>query len=347
MKTFLSLLTACLLLSACNPVNYLFGNDVNKQTIDTEPQPEETSETYPLYLTTMTHMEHGWSDDTNENVFLKHVDQLRYGMDLAEEYDAILTVESEEPFARANSVWDLNIMKEVLDRGHGVGTHCDIGGIGQKQLTLEEQISEMKVNKKLVDDLVGAENNHGCSGAGGYTDWAQAAAAAGFNYLDGIVSMHLLAIPEENRPDTIWTDAYIAEHYHENMPENVMDRIYLMRLENTLDFEPDESGIVLSNGELGRVEGLAEGGSYDCPGACPYTNEDVDTLVGIIKEVNSARDPSQVAKLNIYLPANNFVTENEEVLRYLFSEMQKLQNEGVIEWASQWQVVEAYLESQS
>lgn len=340
MKILPSLLLASSLLTACSPVD--------NKTIESQIPEPETTESHPLYLTTMTHMEGGWMDDKDEGLFLKHVDELRYGMDLAEEYDAILTIESEEPFARANTTWGISIMKEVLDRGHGVGTHCDIGGLGQKKLTQAQQILQMKANKELVDELVGAENNHGCSGAAGSNDWAQAAVEAGFDYINGIVSMHLLAIPEENRPDDgLWTDDYISENYHENVPADLADRIYLMQLENTLDFEPDESGIVLSSGELGRVDGMAEGGDYnDCPKSnCPFTTEDVDVLVETIAEVNSYRDPSRVAKLTIYMPASNFEEENEEALRYLFSEMQKLQEVSQIQWASQWEVVETYLDT--
>ncbi len=339
MKALHSLLLTSLLLSACSPVN--------DQTIETETPEPEATESYPLYLTTMTHMEGGWMDDKDEDLFLRHVDQLHYGMDLAEEYDAILTIETEKPFARGNTTWGVAIMKEVLDRGHGVGTHCDIGGLGQKKLTLAQQILQMKENKALVDELVGAENNHGCSGAAGTNDWAQAAVEAGFDYINGIVSMHLLAIPEENRPDDgLWTDEYIDENYHESVPEDLADRIYLMQLANTLDFEPDDSGIVVSSGELGRVDALTEGSPDDCPkGNCPFTTEDVDVLIATIAEVNTYRDPSRVAKLTIYMPASNFVEENEEALRYLFSEMQKLQEAGQIQWASQWEVVETYLDT--
>ena len=52
-------------------------------------------------------------------------------------------------------------------------------------------------------------------------------------------------------------------------------------------------------------------------------------LVETIAEVNSYRDSSR--------------EENEEALRYFFSEMQKLQEAGDIQWASQWEVVETYL----
>ena len=156
--------------------------------------------------------------------------------------------------------------------------------------------------------------------------------------------MHLLAIPQSERPNPQWDTHYIAkEAYHENIPENLENRITLMQLENTLDFKADESGIVVSNGELGRLDALAEG---DCPkGNCSLTKEDVEALVATIEEVAAERDPTQVAKLCVYLPANIFEPENEEALRYFFSEIQKLQEAGTIEWASQWKVVQSYLES--
>ena len=57
-----------------------------------------------IYFTTMTHMEEGHTDDVNEGTFLLHVEQIRTGLALASEYGAKLTIESEQPFARANQV---------------------------------------------------------------------------------------------------------------------------------------------------------------------------------------------------------------------------------------------------
>lgn len=345
MKKFLVFAGALFLFTACNKISEEVSEEVESPE-RTETDETETSTEYPLYLTTMTHMEGPWTDDQNEDLFLMHVEELRYGMDLAEEYGAILTIETEKPFAKANTIWGVDIMAEVLERGHGVGTHCDLGGVGQKEISLVLLIEQMKENKALVDDLVGAENNHGCSGAAGENDWAQAAVEAGFDYINGIVSMHLLAFPEENRPDEGWTDEYIEEHFHDHTPENLKERIYFMKLENTLDWEPDETGIVVSNGELGRLDAMAEGTPDDCPkGTCPFTNEDVDTFVSTVREVDAFRDKSQPAKLTVYFPASNFEPENEEVLRYFFSEAQKLQEEGLLQWSSQWDAVQGYLES--
>jgi hypothetical protein len=297
----------------------------------------------------MTHMEQGFTDDRDRAEFNLHVEQLRFGMDLADEYDAILTIESEKPFARANTIWDLNIMAEIRDRGHGVGTHCDFG-FRDELMPVDEYARYFAENKALVDALVGAENNLGCSGGGGANDWALAASMAGFKYLDGIVGMHYLSMPLENRPDSTWTDEYIRDvAFHAGAPLDLYERIYPFMVADATDFVPDADGILLvSSGEVGLLAAMAEGilenpiGRWNNP---PLTNEDVDTFAAFIREVDQYRDPDRIAKLGVYLPANIFRVENEAVLRYFFSQMQILANEGIITWASQLQVYQACLAS--
>lgn len=329
---------------------YSFLTQNQNKTANIVTQEQSTKEItsskaeYPLFLTTMTHMEGSFNDDRLEDLFLSHVEELRYGMDLADEYNAILTIESEKPFAIANTTWGINIMKEILDRGHGVGTHCDFGANEEIPTTL---LTEMfKENKELIDELVGSENNHGCSGGGGPGDWITAATNAGFDYVNGIVSMHLLAIEEEGRPDKEWSNAHIEKEFHENIPEDIMDRIYPIKLKDTMDWENDEDGIiVISNGELGTLPDIEE--NYDqrteCKGSCELNTDDIDELFNIIQDVNRERDKTKVAKLNIYIPVNMFEQENEDILRYFFSRMQELQTDDIMKWASQWEVVETYL----
>ena len=304
---------------------------------------EELVVEYPLYMTTMTHMEIGHNDDEREDSFWNHVDQLRYGMDMADEYDAILTIESEQPFARANTIWDHNMMKEIMDRGHGVGTHCDLGPkYTDNELNAIEFSKAFAINKALVDDLIGEENNHGCSGGNGINDWVTAAEIAGFKYIDGIVARSLLPIPQENRPDPTWTDEYILEIFHSPAPENLEDRIYLMKLKDLKDFEHDEDGkLVVSSGDMGTLASQTDGGGFD--DEAELTRGDVDAFLEQVLEMESIRDKTRVAKLNVYFPVTIFDAENEDALRYFFEETQKLQNEGVLQWASQWDVVQVYL----
>ena len=178
---------------------------------------DEDTPVYPLYMTTMTHMEGNWDFVLEaEPGFTRQVERLEYGMDIAEQYGAILTIETEEPFARANVKWDRNVMQEILDRGHGVGSHCDRGN--NNASSYEDFVQQLTTIKGLVDDLVGPEHNRGCSGAGSPFDWAQGLVEAGFEYVDGIVGFHMLAFPLSERPSG-WDDLTIyKEYYHDNVP---------------------------------------------------------------------------------------------------------------------------------
>ena len=222
------------------------GVDDDHTVLDDLREVFDPEDRAPLLMTTMTHMEGGFNDDESEEAFLRHVEQLRYGMSLADEYGAKLTIESERPFAEANEIWDLNIMQEIVDAGHGVGTHCDRGG-SRPEVPVEELAKELSINKELVDALVGEEENRGCSGAGGRTDWVLAAAEAGFDYINGIVGFHYLSMDLDARPDG-WSDAYIVSTtYHDNAPVDIEDRIYPRMLADATDFDADEDGVVLAN----------------------------------------------------------------------------------------------------
>jgi hypothetical protein len=67
--------------------------------------------------------------------------------------------------------------------------------------------------------------------------------------------------------------------------------------------------------------------------------------VQMIIEINQNRDPNRIAKLTLYFPLDNFVATNEQVLSYFFSKMQELQNNGLIVWATQGEVYDAYMAS--
>lgn len=344
MKTILSFL--CLsffLLMGCQ-------SEVETQVFSDIENNVEPSEALPMFMTTMTHMEGNSTDDKIEKVFNLHVKQIRYAMDLADEYNAILTFESEKPFAIANSTWDLNIMREIVEKGHGGGTHCDIGA--NKLMDYDDFVAALIENKALVDDLIGKENNKGCSGAGGPNDWVQGALDAGFIYINGLVGFHLLAFDQEDRLED-WTNQYIKSGaFHYSIPVDYLARLNFSQLANTEDWVDDGEGIVVSNGEFGQLARLEEGGweggcENSGPGEdkCPLTMNDVDIWVDIVMEMDAQRDQTQYAKLSLYFPVNQWDEANEDVLRYFFSEMQRLQEEGVILWATQLDAVETYLNS--
>ncbi len=319
----------------------IFGeSDETANAEDTRSSEASSGLTYPLYFSVMIHMEEDWTDDTNIALFQKHVDQLEWAMDIFEEYDAKLTIETEVPFATAVLDNDATILNDALDRGHGVGTHCGKDMDTSSVSALTESYTERKA---LVDSIVGAENNRGCSGGWGTADYVIAATNAGFGYLDGVVYLAYLSMPRAERPDQVSNQDIIHIYYHDPVIPEFGDHIYPRFLEDATDFEEDPGGdIVLLNGELGEISSLYEGRST-CAPDCELTEDDFEYVYDKIETAYEIRDDSRVAHLYVHAPLNTFVESNEALLRSWLSEMQELQTEGNIQWATQGEVYNAKL----
>jgi hypothetical protein len=303
------------------------------------------AKTYPLTLTTMTHMEGNFTDDKNETLFTKHVEDMRWAMDLFDEYGAKLTFESEQPFAKANTIWGTNILKDVVQAGHGVGTHADFGASPKEHLTQDELNAKFKENKTLVDDLVGAENNFGVSGGTGPGDWVLGAASAGFHYIDAVTGFGYLSMPESARPSG-WTNSYIiSTAYHDTIPPALSDRLYTLPLKDAKDLVADsDPALVMMNGEIGELASLDEGRS-NCSPSCTFDQADVDAYVTTMKEIISMRDTSKFTRLNIHIPLTLLKASNETLLRSLLSSIKPYIDNGTAVWATQIGAYKAYEES--
>ncbi len=306
------------------------GTDTGTSTGTTTPKTKQ-----PFVITTMTHMESAFTDDVNERAFTKHVADMRWAMDLFDEYGAKLTFESEQSFAKANTNWGLNILKEVVNRGHGVGTHADFGAGSGNKLTLDQLTADFVANKTLVDNLVGASNNQGVSGGTGPTDWVLAAAAAGFKYMDAVTGFGYLSMPVNARPAD-WTNSYIlSTGYHDSIPPNLEDRIYPLPLKDAKDLKPDtDPAITVMSGDLGELSSLAEGRS-NCFPNCNFDQADVDVVVKDIDEIIANRDQSRFAKVNFHIPMDLLVKSKETELRALLSAIKKYTDAGTLSWDTQ------------
>ena len=299
-----------------------------------------SSSTYPLYFSVMIHLEEDWNDDTNSALFQRHEEVLQYAMQLFDEYGAKLTIESEEPFAKAVIAADSSLLNDALADGHGVGTHCgkDVDGN-----TIDELAAAYKERKDLVDSIVGAENNRGCSGGWGTTDYVLAATEAGFGYLDGVVYLAYLSMPVSKRPNHLSNQDIQHIYYHDPAIPDFSDHIYPRFLADAQDFVEDPEGeLVLLNGELGEISSLYEG-RQSCGISCVFTSADTQVILDNITTAAAIRDPSRVAHLYVHIPLNTFTTENEALLRAWLENMQQLQNQGTVVWATQKEVYEAKL----
>lgn len=318
---------------------YVARPPVEQPTDDVKPPVDEVT-IAPFYITTMTHMEGNFRDDVDRDLFLRHVEQMRWAMDLFDEYGAKLTFESEASFAEANTNWDLNILKEVVSGGHGVGTHADFGAT--QELPVQRLVFMMKENKKLIDDLVGKENNRGLSGGTGPTDWVIAASRAGFDYMDAVTGFGYLSMDLSKRPGG-WTDEYIkTTTYHDSIPPEFNERIYPLDLRDAEDLEPDANAVLaVMNGDIGELASLAEGRS-NCFPDCTFDQDDVDAVIAAIEEADRIRDAGKFTHLNMHIPLTLLKEENEGLLRTLLSAIQEHVDDGTLLWGTQVEAFEAY-----
>ncbi|PJA46152.1 hypothetical protein CO174_00735 [Candidatus Uhrbacteria bacterium CG_4_9_14_3_um_filter_50_9] len=309
------------------------------------PSESEAAETeWPLMFTTMTHMEGSWDmAATDEGFFSRQAGLLRTAMDYAEMYDAVLTFETEIPFAEGMVNFNDNVFQEALDRGMGIGTHCDIGP--QRRLSTEGIIQEFLERKQAVDVLVDANENLGCAGGGGRSDWYEGAVGAGFVYISGMVGFHYLAMPASLRPEG-WSDQVILEeYYHHPAPVEDALRYYPFRVSDA-SFNEDTTGrLVVSAGDIGEVSSIGDlngenGWNAACGQDCEVKQDDVDAIVEAIRNFDAIRDRSRPAKMQVYIPSQKY---SDEGIELFFEALQELQEDGVIQWASQKEVYETFL----
>ncbi len=325
----------------------LLPGDTSKPSDDTDEVKIVASELAPVFFSTMTHMEGGWDFvEESEAAFVRQAVYLRTGMDYAERYDAILTFESEMPFSRAMVKWGDNVFQEALDRGMGVGTHCDTKPTRLK--TNDEFVQDILERKNLIDDLVDSSENLGCAGAGGVSDWYEGMVGAGFKYIDGLVGFHYMALALEERPQGWNNQAISQEYYHNTAPVEDSIRYYPFRI-GRVGFAEDPKGeLVVSAGDIGQLSSigdLAASGSdaweAECHPNCAIDMLDVDEIDRRIRAFVETRDTSRVAKLQVYIPTEKF---SDPGIELFFERLQILQDEGVIQWASQKQVYDAFIE---
>ncbi len=308
------------------------------------PQPEGA----PIFITTMTHLEGAWSYDgaMGERRFGGDVAKIRLAMETFGAYDAKLTIESEIPFATAELQFETGIFGELLAAGHGVGTHCDITP-NAPRVEPAVYAEEFRQRKTPMDMLIGAENNLGCSGGQGRSDWILGAHLAGFKFLDGTVAFGFLSMDEEDRPEG-WTDDYILRqgHFHDNIPLDLAARIHPYMMADATDMTPDpEDGVVLlSSGGMGRLDAQSETAAGEaCAPNCTFDDDDILRAIDAIEAALAVHDPTRVGKLDFYFPLANF---QESKLPYIRDFLERVNRDyvqtGRLNWATQREIYEAY-----
>jgi len=358
MKTqYVIALFSTILIIVAGSIIYFAFSDENSSSdpdVSSDPTPsevltpgpvDEVRSDWPIYLTSMTHLEGNWTDAAeNKDYFGIVASNIRALLDTAEDYGAVMTIESETPFAIGSDRFGDNVLKEVVRRGHGVGTHCDVAP--SVDLPDALLVQEMREKKEAVDALVGSSHNLGCSGAGGLSDWYAGATGVGFQYLDGIVGFHLLALEMRDRTMNWTNDAIFGGLLHDD-PLPFAQRYYPFLI-SELGFVEDARGdLLISSGTVAQVASLSEVLSGDndvCERNCSFDQADTDAAVAFVRDFAAKHDGLRPAKLDFYIP----LSTDLDGLEIFFGALEGLVDEGLVIWASQKEVYEeavAYYDS--
>lgn len=233
-----------------------------------------------LLLGVMVHLE-GWRNESrNQAMFRRHASLVRQYAAIFEKYGLRLTWEASPEFTKACIRWKDNVLKEMYDRGHGIGVHADLGAEpGLTQKAFRDGLAGMK---RDIESL-GVKVRH-VSGVCSALDWVTASKDAGFQFVSGTVEYALKSIPADKLPAE-YEDVLAAttpSACHGNVPHELADRLHPWRMLSGADWLwPDPNGkVVIIPGDGGTcISWMAEDESGGARARKPAFNaEDVSAF---------------------------------------------------------------------
>lgn len=319
--------------------------DCDTQAPDDETPAEATSVPLPaedetvLYLGIMVHLEH-WEDASDEAAFEQHVQLVREYADLFEAHGARLTWESKE-LTEGIHRWGDNVLREMEQRGHGVGVHADIGGY--RRYDCSRFADELRVEREELEAL-GVTVRH-VSGIPSHCDWVTAAAEAGYLFTTGQVAYSVMSMSEEQRP-LPYRDCADPLTCHDVFPPRLADRIHPWRINSGADWlthDPDGALVMLaaSQGLACMEEELADTAGQ----GCSFDSTDIDYFV---QELEKAIALSEPGEINIYYVWWSLGEQllDRDLLEEWLGRIQPYVQAGQVEWRTLPEIYEAYVQWQ-
>ena len=310
------------------------SDDCDEEEITQHDVDIPVGEVGPIYLGIMVHLE-GWRDElVNEEMFNHHARLIREYASLFETYGAKLTWESKET-TEASIQWGDNVLKEMEERGHGIGVHADLGGQLDYKCGMFER--ELRIRKETLESL-GVTVRH-ASGVVSYCDWVTAMVDAGYSFTSGMVAYGVMSLPEEMRPEE-YRNCPSPSACHDTYPEALVDRINPWRMNSGLDWirhAPDGELVMLPAGHgLACFAESAAGAGCDQE----FSLEDIDLFFEEIDAAIELRDPDQI---NMYYVGWSLgkaldVELMEEWLRRIVPYLEA----GLVEWKTLPEMYDAY-----
>ncbi|MBN2083869.1 MAG: hypothetical protein JW748_01500 [Anaerolineales bacterium] len=278
-----------------------------------------------LYYGIMVHLE-GWDDARAQGAFERHAELVRRYATLFETYGARLTLESKE-FTDGCIAWGDNVLKEMEDRGHGIGVHADIGG--EADMNCAEFAPLLRERKRTLEGL-GVQVRH-VSGIVSSCDWVTAAADAGYLFTSGTVAYALMSLRDDLRPAG-FADCAGPGACHQAYPFDLAGRLHPWRMNSGEDWilhDPNGRLVILPSG--GSLTCAAEeADSNDSYTKCDFTAADID---GLIAELEKALSYVEAGVINTYYVSWSIGAERDEALLEDFLRRVKpYVDDGRVQW---------------
>lgn len=289
-----------------------------------------------LYYGVMVHLE-GWDDARGRESFEKHAELVRRYATLFETYGARLTLESKE-FTDGCITWGDNVLKEMEDRGHGIGVHADIGG--QPDMQCAEFTPLLRERKQTLESL-GVQVRH-ASGIVSTCDWVTAAADVGFLFTSGTVAYALMSLPMELRPAG-FTDCPSPSKCHEAYPFDLAGRMHPWRMasgENWINPSADGRLVILPSGG-GLTCAAEEAGLEGSYTKCEFKANDIDA---VIAELESVLALVETGTVNTYYVAWSLGQElDDALLEDFLRRVKPFVDDGRLQWKTLPEMYDLYV----
>lgn len=288
-----------------------------------------------LYYGIMVHLE-GWDDARDQASFQRHAELVRRYATLFETYGARLTLESKE-FTDGCIQWDDNVLKEMEDRGHGIGVHADIGG--EKDMNCSE-FTPLLVERRQTLESLGVRVRH-ASGIVSTCDWVTAAADAGFVFTSGTVSYALMSLRDELRPAG-FADCTTPSKCHQAYPFELAGRMHPWRMASGEDWildDPEGRLVILPSGG-GLTCAAEEAGLEGSYTKCDFKANDIDAVIAELESVLALLEPG---KVNTYYVSWSLGKELDDALLGEFLGRVKLYvDDGRVQWKTLPEMYDLY-----
>lgn len=289
-----------------------------------------------LYYGIMVHLE-GWDDARNRVSFEKHAELVRRYAALFEKYGARLTYESKE-FTDGCSAWGDNVLKEMEQRGHGIGVHADVGG--EKDIDCAT-ITPLLSDRKQTLESLGVRVRH-ASGIVSACDWVTSAADAGFLFTTGTVSYALMSLREDLRPAGFAGCAGPAA-CHQAYPFDLAGRLHPWRMNSGLDWIlPSADGrlVILPSGG-GLTCAAEEAGSDSSYTKCEFNAADIDAVIAELEKALSLVD---AGRINTYYVSWSLGKElDDALLEDFLRRVKPFVDDGRVQWKTLPEMYDLYV----